>query len=141
MKKILMVILALAMVVACAKMDVPTGEQVGVKDDRACSYTDPGVGSNGSAAWGNDFKTWLNNNGYSDIASSEGWGGKASSTDCGAVWDPVIFVHGNGDYAQSWSTVRSDFRNYGYYPVELYAIGWGLKEQVMRLTITIRLII
>ena len=46
-----MVILALAMVVACAKMDVPTGEQVGVKGDRACSYTDPGVGSNGSAAW------------------------------------------------------------------------------------------
>jgi pimeloyl-ACP methyl ester carboxylesterase len=128
MKRLLVVAIALAMVVGCAKMSEPTGTAVSTRDGKACSYTDPGVGSNGAAAWGNDFKTWLNNNGYSDIASSEGWGGKAYSTDCSAVYQPVIFVHGNGDYAQFWSNVRSEFRNtYGYYPSELYAIGWGLK--------------
>ncbi len=115
---------------ACAqKLDqVDSAKQKASKPlTKSCTATDPGVGSNGSAGWGTDFKNWLNSNGYSDLAGIEGWGGKKYASDCDAYWEPVIFIHGNSDYAQSWSSVRNDYILYDYYPVELYGIGWGYK--------------
>ncbi len=99
---------------------------------KSCTTTDPGVGFFGNAGWGNHFKTWLQNNGYSDLASIEGWGGKQYSSDCDAYYQPVIFIHGNGDYAQDWDDVRDDYlegngSDVYYYPSELYAIGYGDK--------------
>ncbi len=114
---------------ACSQQleQVDVNEKVSKPVSKSCTASDAGVGSNGSAGWGAHFKSWLNSNGYSDLAGIEGWGGKKYASDCDAYWEPVIFIHGNSDYAQSWSSVRSEFIAYDYYPVELYGIGWGLK--------------
>ncbi|OHD09822.1 MAG: hypothetical protein A2Y41_10835 [Spirochaetes bacterium GWB1_36_13] len=131
-KKILAVVFAGLFALACAKQQLGDMESADASKNgkpltKSCTATDPGVGSDGAAAYGSDFASWLNNNGYSALASTEGWGGKQYSSDCAAYWEPVIFIHGNADYAQGWSDIRDDFITYGYYPSEVYAIGYGLK--------------
>jgi pimeloyl-ACP methyl ester carboxylesterase len=126
---------------ACVAESIESGDDTANSEGTAsvdkskvakCDATDPGVGSDGSAGYGDHFKTWMQNNGYSGLASKEGWGGKEYSSDCSAYFEPVIFIHGNADYAQGWSDVRDDFlvgngSDVYYYPSELYAIGYGYK--------------
>jgi hypothetical protein len=137
MKKLLLMIAMLGAFVfaSCAK-NIPSelnNPEAGDKPAaKGCTPTDVGVGSDGEAAYGAHFKNWMQNNGYSDLASIEGWGGKQYSSDCDAYYQPVIFIHGNGGYAQSsWEGVREDFLQGNgstyYYPSEVYAIGWGKK--------------
>ena len=76
------------------------------------------------------FEAWLNANGYapygferSDISGGS-FGGRASGSDP-IVNEPVIFVHGNGDRADSWQASRAAFLAAGYTDAELYATTWG----------------
>lgn len=127
----LMVLVSIFIFLLSCVADIPDEEDskavISKKTGTRTTCSDAGVGSDGSANYGAHFANWLNNNGYSDLASTEGWGGSHSG-DCLAYYQPVIFIHGNGSYAQGWSDARSSFIDtYNYYPSELYAIGWGLK--------------
>ena len=93
------------------------------KTESSCS--DPGVGNNGESAYSALFKSYLQTN-YADLVNTEGWGGGTTGCET-ASKNPVIFIHGNNDYSQSWSKVRNGFLSQDYTPAELYAIGWGNK--------------
>jgi len=125
MKKFIVAIVSfIILITGCAQKFNEEAVVDGSVNKAICN--DPGVGANGAAAYSTSFKNWMNNNGYSDIATTEGWGG--AGTDCTTYsYQPIIYIHGNSDYAQAWSGVRSDMIALGYKPVELYAIGWGLK--------------
>jgi hypothetical protein len=126
MRRILAIVFSV-MLVSCstAMLDNEMEISSGVSDTKAVC-NDPGVGVNGAAAYSTSFKAWMNANGYSDLAVIEGFGG--SGTDCLTyTLQPIIYIHGNSDYAQSWSSVRTAMIGLGYKPVELYAIGWGGK--------------
>ncbi|HOJ49450.1 MAG TPA: hypothetical protein PKW55_01415 [Spirochaetota bacterium] len=93
--------------------------------ENSLSCNDPGVGTLAESAFSQNFKSYLQAN-YPDLANSEGWGGGVPGCET-ASRNPVIFIHGNNDYSQSWQTIRQYFLNNGYTPAELYAIGWGNK--------------
>ena len=89
-------------------------------------FFDKGIGNFGSSNFGNHFQNWLIQSNYKSLISIEGWGG-SDLGDCLSNKEPILFIHGNGDFAQSWSIVRDSFFKIGYQPSELYAIGYGLK--------------
>lgn len=91
---------------------------------------DIGVEGDTRKHFGNHFKNWLAQNGYPDLAKSEGWGGFQTETgveSCNSKTnrEPVIFIHGNNVLASYWEPSRKAFLKDGYTPGELYAIGWG----------------
>lgn len=76
------------------------------------------------------FESWLDANGYAsfDLERSDLSGGSFGGRNSGSdpvVKDPVIFVHGNGDRASSWSSSRNAFLAAGWTNAELYATTWG----------------
>jgi triacylglycerol lipase len=76
----------------------------------------------------NDFKTWLNANGYGKYDFAKGnvpaFGGKAKAGEK-VTKEPVIFIHGNSDSAAGWKGSIETFSKNGYKPSEMYAMTWG----------------
>lgn len=126
MKKLLIALTSVFLMIACTK-----SLDTDVKDSEDTSAYKGTCYNPGASAFGSDFRTYLNNNGGSDLT---GFGGSTSKTlDCAVVNQPVIFVHGNGDTADGtqmvmggWVTSRNYFLANGYKPTELYAVNFGL---------------
>jgi pimeloyl-ACP methyl ester carboxylesterase len=91
-----------------------------------------------------NFNSWLNANGYgsfnfqrTDIQGGS-FGGKADDSDT-IDKDPVIFIHGNGDFAigtpgqefNGWVDSITYFMSQGYKESELYATTWGPANPMM----------
>ncbi|HEX8825098.1 MAG TPA: lipase family protein [Archangium sp.] len=76
----------------------------------------------------NDFKSWLNANGYGKYEFAKGnvpaFGGKAGPGEK-VTKEPVIFIHGNSDSAAGWKNSIETFSKQGYKPSEMYAMTWG----------------
>uniref|UniRef100_A0A0N5CAP8 Lipase domain-containing protein n=1 Tax=Strongyloides papillosus TaxID=174720 RepID=A0A0N5CAP8_STREA len=87
----------------------------------------------------NDFKEWLDNNGYKffnysreEFGKYGSYGGKKTPTDK-ITKIPIIFVHGNSDgalkmpgiYSTGFSKTIEYFESNGYTSSELYVTTWG----------------
>lgn len=84
-----------------------------------------------------DFREWLDNNGYKgydfmrdDYGSQGSFGGKSANSPK-AINTPVVFIHGNSDAAlhrsssaTGWSQSIEYFITHGYTTAELYATSW-----------------
>lgn len=92
-----------------------------------------------------DFKDWLNQNGYSSSnfdrtdLTGGAYGGKASAGEK-LTHNPVIFFHGNSDVAvgtnpwtwqKGWTQSIEYFLSKGYSKGELYATTWGAGNELM----------
>ncbi|CEF68816.1 Lipase EstA/Esterase EstB family-containing protein [Strongyloides ratti] len=89
-----------------------------------------------------DFRKWLNNNGYSEydfpklmFGTSGSYGGKITTNE--TIQNiPIIFIHGNSDSALNagtstttgWSKNIEYFISNGYKSGELYALTWGDRD-------------
>lgn len=83
-----------------------------------------------------DFRAWLNHNGYEkynfqrdDLGWQGSYGGRLFSAQA-IKHDPIVFIHGNSDRALGdgrlgWDTQISYYLAAGYTPAELYATTWG----------------
>jgi len=83
-----------------------------------------------------DFRTWLNHNGYkrfhfprNDLGRQGSYGGRLFSGQ-EIRHDPIVFIHGNSDRAlgegkYGWDSQISYYLATGYSPAELYATTWG----------------
>ena len=89
--------------------------------------------------WGSHFKTWMTNNGYSDVANmtgpdssgNPGFGGFQSGAAPSISKKVVVLIHGNGSKAQGatgdmrgWFDTYKMLRDGGWNNSEIYAVNY-----------------